>query len=187
MWFGFPLLFMENKWLQIFLLNSQWPFSSLPSSKLKDFSNFALSRHCPEVSTIHCSHLSHFSSPLRGSRFWLRTAWTTRQVTKREGEVKAMHVFQSYCVNLEWVPSGGSLKPPSETHLLGGIRLCFSPQEIRFPSDIFFIMLSSLLKTFQRLLAAPRIKFKPLQLGFQGPSPPVPSLFSGITSRSSAV
>ena len=163
MWFGCPLLFMENKSLQFFLLNSQLPVSSLPSSKLED-SNFTLSHHDGKIWGSLWFHLAG-PSAIAPSSVALSTLpqnpmdnRTSDQKRRRGGSQNGVQSSGAtlMAVSLEW-----KTKASSVTHVLVWITVCLSPQETGFSSDTAFITLSSLLKHFQRLLAVERISSSP--------------------------
>lgn len=141
--------------------------SSLPSSKLTDFSNFALSHHCPQnLRDPPFSSGWNFYARLWGSHIlpcplFLRATWTGL-VTNTEGKVNSTNVFKSYWVN----PMEVSPLWKNEASLWDSFsrinHILSLTQEICFSFDIFFIMSSSLLKNFQWLLAAKRRNFQPL-------------------------
>lgn len=136
MWFSFPLFIMENKCLVFFFLfHSQLSSSSLPLSKLKDFSNFALSCHCSKISVIHYSGLAETSIALsRAVTFCLAHSsiephgqdWGPR------GKGRNILCMCSSLTELTWwkFHSNERIKPHSEIHLSGWIIFCPSPWEI---------------------------------------------------------
>lgn len=136
MWFSFPLFIMENKWLVcFFLFNSQLFSSSIPSSTLKDFSNFALSCQCSKISVIQYSGLAETSiAPSQAVTVCLAQSciephgqdWGPR------GKGRNILCMCSNLIELSWEKyhSNERIKPHSEIHLSGWIIFCPSPQEI---------------------------------------------------------